>query len=107
MNKEEMSKIVDRYAVVNAAKSAATKEVAELGKAIKAYFTEREIAIFNTDENTAIVSYRKSRTLDADKLAAHFGGKIPDKFYTEKETPTLTIKTRKPAQAVINAISAA
>lgn len=107
MNKEEMGKVVDRYAVVNAEKSAATKEVGELGKAIKAYFNDRQIAIFNTDENTAIINYRKSRTLDADKLAAHFGGKIPDKFYTEKETPTLCVKSRKPAQAVLDAIHAA
>lgn len=107
MNKEEMTKIVDRYAVANAEKNTLAKEVTELGKAIKGYFTAREIAIFDTPDNVAIVSYRKSRTLDAEKLAAHFGGVIPDKFYTEKETPTLTVKPRTTAKSVERAIAAA
>lgn len=107
MNKEEMSAIIDRYAVVNAEKSVVAKEIGELGKAIKAYFTAREIAIFDTPNNVAIVNYRTARTLDADKLAAHFGGVIPDEFYIMKQSPVLTVKPRKAAESVDKAIRAA
>ena len=107
MNKEEMTKVVDRYAEANGVKNSISKEVTELGKTIKGYFTARQISIFDTPNNVAIVSYRKSRTLDAEKLAAYFGGAIPDKFYTEKETPTLTVKARTTAKAVEKAIAAA
>ena len=107
MNKEEMTAVIDRYATANGEKNKLSKEVTELGKSIKAYFTAREISIFDTPNNVAIVSYRTSRTLDAEKLAAHFGGVIPDEFYTEKESPALTVKPRLTAKAVERAVSAA
>ena len=102
MNKAEMKKIIDRYAVVNAEKSAAAKEVDGLGKEIKAYFTERGLCMFETDNNLACVSYRNTKTLDTAKLAAHFGGVIPAKFYTEKQSPVLTVK---PCHAVSVAVN--
>ena len=105
MNKAEITKVVDRYAVANAEKSAYTKEVAELGKTIKGYFTDRGLTIFDTPDNVAVVNYRKSRTLDTEKLAAHFGGEIPDRFYVEKESPVLTVKPRKAASAAERAIA--
>lgn len=107
MNKKEMTAVIDRYAVVNAGKNAMAKEAKELGLAIKAYFTAKGIAIFNTEDNVAIINYKTSRELDAKKIAAHFGGTIPDEYYTVKQTPTLTVKTRVAAKAVEKAISAA
>ena len=105
MNKEDITKIVDRYAVANAEKNTLSKEVLELGKAIKAYFTARGLTIFDTPDNYAVVSYSTRRTLDTAKLEAHFGGTIPDKFYVEKSAPVLTVKPRKAAAAVERAIS--
>lgn len=107
MNQSDICKVIDRYAVANGEKNTLAKEVSELGKAIKGYFTARGLAIFNTTDNVAIINYRKSRTLDTEKLAAHFGGVIPEKFYTEKETPTLLVKARTTAKAVENATAAA
>ena len=107
MNKNEIVAVIDAYAEKNGIKNAVTKEVGELGKAIKAYFNDRGLTILETPNNTAAVSYRKTKTLDQEKLAAHFGGTIPEKFYTEKEMPTLTVKSRKAAAAVINAIKSA
>ena len=107
MNKQDMAKVIDRYAVANADKKSVTAEVAELGSAIKTYFAERDISTFATADNVASVNYRTTRAVDLQKVAAKFGGTIPEDCYTETQTPYLTVKAIKKAKAVADAIHAA
>ena len=96
MNKAEMNNVIIRYAEVNKAKNAAAAEVKELGEAIKEYFASREISSFECVGGvTATISSVAGRNINLTRLAAHFGGKVPDEFFDEVETVRLTVKEPK------------
>ena len=107
MNKEEMTKVVNAYAQEKAKEKALKERITNLATAIKDYFGKRNIAEFVTDEATAKIGTRESKSLDTAKLAAHFGGKIPEKFYSTSTTAVLTVKPVKKCDAVKKAINAA
>lgn len=107
MNKEEMTKIVNAYAKAKHEEKTLKASIADMADAIKDYFGKRNIAEFVTDEATAKIGTRESKSLDTAKLAAHFGGTIPEKFYTTSTTAVLTVKAAKKSGAVEKAISAA
>ena len=107
MNKEEMTKIVNAYAAEKAREKGIKERIANLANSIKEYFDKRGITEFATDEATAKVGTRETRSLDTAKLATHFGGKIPEEFYTTNTTAVLTVKAVKKSNTVEKIIGAA
>lgn len=54
---------------------------------------DTRITVFYGDKKKAVFTKEKRTILDQKKLEAHFGGVIPDKFYTDTPVWTCTIES--------------
>ena len=92
MTKANLSEAIMRYGVLNPEKIEVAREVKDLGDEIKDAFDELGITKYTTRSGyTAVVTPRKTRKLNVERLEALLGKKIPDSCYDEGVAQVLSV----------------
>lgn len=85
------------FEAANSEKNRLTRECKPMSETIKTVLAEMGVTAVECGGYSATVSTTSGRKLNEAALAAHFGGAIPEKFYSPTETARLTVRAVKAA----------
>ena len=91
------AELLKAFEGMNAEKNRLTRECKPLNEQIKAVLSAMGVSAVECGGYSATISTTESRKLNEAALIAHFGGTIPEKFYTPTATTKLTVRAVKTA----------
>lgn len=91
------AELLATFEAANSEKNRLTRECKPMSETIKTVLAEMGVTAVECGGYAASISVTNERKLNEAALAAHFGGTIPEEFYTPTETARLTVRAVKAA----------